>query len=759
MIKRILSLLLILCLLTAVSALAEPVNISLMAQKEGQNSNFYATGGAAIGDTVYVITGESIERWAPGETVTTRLPVEFLNTDYSPSEDVEAATAAGKAAFSRLLSDGQTLYGLNMTSGQLWKVADASGALDKPQMLVQLEWDSMLRTSQIGDYAYTPQSGEMTIVDGVLYFAMTDWERQDKPYGLSGWDLATGKQTVDYPDLPMRSLAAYKDGLLIGKLFDDMNSWDEATQTQKMPQLATCDPKTGETKVLMDFTSTSVFAVRYNTQTGILYYVDGATVYRLDDVTKPATISAYLPNRVWDDANVALLPGGMYAVIDYNGLVVRGLDMPGIENGALTIYGEYGSSGHQAYVAQYPQSPVTCSDKYYDTLEQFTAAMVSGSNAVDVLRINSDYAPLSRLIDKGYAMDLSAYPAITEIANRMDPKLVSLCTRDGKLYGLPIDVSGYAIGYNKDAWEQLGLTEDDLPATFDELLDFVANWQADYGEDHTDMMLTDNGQSRDALVTWLMDAYVAEQTRAGQMIAFDTDLFRGLMQKIEDIDFADIDVPVEEQDDAFWSRMTVFSTYTMVTYPQQYRYDMQFLALPLADGLEPVMPATVEYLVVNPRTTHLDQAVQYLGVFGQNLDPSQAGVILFPDNNEPVVNPSFEQDKTDWQTTLDDYKSQLVTAKPEDVASIKDTIASYEDLLAQAEDDRYTLSAEDIATYRQQVAPYLVVTGQTPLKTWDKDGNNAFYSLRDQYMQGAITLDQFIKEMDKRLRMMQLEDE
>ena len=759
MLKKTLSLLLMLCLLTSAYALAEPVNVTLLTQAENQQNNFYLSGGAAIGDTVYVLTDKSLLRWTPGDAQATPITMTFVYGDSTPAEEGENTATEQKPAFSKLLSDGQTLYGLDMASGKLWKLTDANGPLEMPVLAVQLKWDNMNRTSSGGDYTYTPQNGEMTMTGGMLYYAMIDWERQDKPYNIYGWDLTTGEQTMDTPDVPMRTLTPYKDGLLIGKLYDDMNSWDETTQTQRMPQLATFDPKTGEAKVLLDFTDSSIYGVRYNAQTDTLYYVQGATVYKLSDLSQPATISAYLPNRVWDDVSVALLPSGMYAVINYDGLTVRGLDMPGIENGALTIYGEYGSAGHQAFVAQYPQTPVTISDQYYDTLEQFTAAMVSGSNTVDVLRLNSDYAPLNRLIDKGYATDLSAYPGITEVVSRMDPKLVNLCMRDGKLYGLPIDVSGNAFGYNKAAWKELSLTEDDLPTTFSELLDFVANWQADYAEDHTDLMLTDSGQTRDTLVSWLMDAYVAEQIRAGQPIAFDTDLFRSLMKQIEAIDFSEIDVPPEEQDDSFWNRMSVFSPYTSVTYPQQFRYDTVFLSLPLTEGLEPIMPATVEYLVINPRTTHLDQAVQYLSVFGQNLDPAQAGITLFPDNNEPVPNPTFEQDKVEWQATLDEYKAQLATAKPEDQASIKDTIASYEQLLADAESDRYSVSAEDIATYRQKAAPYLMVTGQTPLKTWNKEGKNEFYALRDQYMQGAIPLDQFIKEMDKRLRMMQLEDE
>lgn len=298
-----------------------------------------------------------------------------------------------------------------------------------------------------------------------------------------------------------------------------------------------------------------------------------------------------------------------------------------------------------------------------------------------------------------------------------------------------------------------------MPATFDELLDFVANWQADYGEDHPEYMLTDNGVARDALMSWLMEAYVAEQVRAGQMLSFDTELFRTLTTKLESIDFSEIDVPYDKQNEEFWQRQSVFSTYTTVTSPNQYRYEMQFIPLPLAEGLAPVMPTSVEYLIINPRTTHLEQAVQYLTVYASNLDKTDAAITLYPDNNEPMPDPTYETNRVQWEKDLVDYKANLETATPEQKADFESSIKYIEKMLGDADTYRYSVSPKDIATYRNDVAPYLVVTGQTPLKTWDKDGNNEFYTLRDQYMQGATTLDQFLKEMDKRLRMMQLEDE
>ena len=81
-----------------------------------------------------------------------------------------------------------------------------------------------------------------------------------------------------------------------------------------------------------------------------------------------------------------------------------------------------------------------------------------------------------------------------------------------------------------------------------------------------------------------------------------------------------------------------------------------------------------------------------------------------------------------------------------------------EEALANAENNRYVVSAEDIAHYRQQIAPYLYVAGMTPFDDWSV-GENEFFTLRQQYMDGAMSAEQYTKEMSKRLRMIELEDQ
>ena len=760
--KRILAFVLCLCMVVgATSAFAvDKVNVNLMQVTEEDRNNGTAktiASLATVGDTLYVLTDTTLESWKPGDTQATVVNDKVFNTRYADQEMITANEKANNAAYSKLFTDAETLYGLDSTTGKVWRLADAQGILATPEMTVQLDWTSMIRKAEEDEYTYNPELYDIAVMDGMLYITCTDWYTGTQTNQLDGWDLKTGAFVKSIEDKAIRSVTPYKDGLLLCKIYDDATSWDEATQTQKKPDLATVNFATEEVTTLLTFDNTSVVCPRYVAATDTLYYIAGSVVYSLPGLQQPAKVSAYLPNSVWEDAACLLLPSGMMAIGDYNGLIVRGLDMPGIENGALTVYGEYGSSGHQAYIAAYPQASVTVSDEYYNTLEEFTNAMVAGTSTVDVLRMDSDYSPMSRLIDKGYALDLSAYPEITAIADQMEPTLVSFGMKDGKLYAVPVDISANTLGVYMDNWKAIGLTEDDVPKTFMEMMDFFENWDADYAEDYPDYMLSDSGTESDSLFNWLNTNYIAYETKLGETISFDTELYRKLLTKFDGIDFSSMTTNTDSED--YWSRKSLFTFYDMASYPEQYQYNATMMIIPLDEGLVPVITASLQLMMINPRSTRLDQAVQYVTTYAQNLDFISAAITLVPDNNEAIINTSFEANLQSWKDQIAQYETDIKTATAEDQAGLKESITYLQDMVDHSDQYRYRVSAETIATYREQVAPYLVVVGQTPFNVWDDNGENELYTLQSQYLQDAITMDQYVKEIDKRMRMMQLEDQ
>ena len=73
-----------------------------------------------------------------------------------------------------------------------------------------------------------------------------------------------------------------------------------------------------------------------------------------------------------------------------------------------------------------------------------------------------------------------------------------------------------------------------------------------------------------------------------------------------------------------------------------------------------------------------------------------------------------------------------------------------------AESDRYTVSPAYIQRYQDVILPALYIGKPTVLDS--TDNTSGLKTLVQRYIDGQITLDQFIREADGKLRMIQLEN-
>ena len=342
-----------------------------------------------------------------------------------------------------------------------------------------------------------------------------------------------------------------------------------------------------------------------------------------------------------------------------------------------------------------------------------------------------------------------------------------LC-RDGKLYGLPVNVSGGLISVNKEVMEALELTQDDLPSTYMELLDFAANFYYDYGEEHQDIALFDNPRMRDELFEKIMTQYIALQMREGEAVQFDTPLMRKLLAALDAIDFTELDPYATLGDDIwesgaldefYYEKRGLFNMYTSAS-PRTFRFENGLpLVLPLDEGMEPIVPMDMDILIVNPRSAHMDQAAVYLAEYVKHYDADDENLKLFPDENDPVPNPYYEMSKLSWEENIRELDERLEKADESEKAALRDERKAMEGYLEDVEKNRMSVTAEMLAAYREQVAPYVYVTRQTPLTDWGSEAGGELRTQIAQYNSGAIDMDTFIREVDKRVRMMMLEDQ
>lgn len=765
--KHLMCTALCLCLLFS-AALAEAVDINLHVMTDYTDADAWTVrSGQVVGANLYLLVSNlysgsndgqvRLERWNAGmnepETV-----LEGLRSYRNESTDDTTPVVT------RLLADGECLYGFDESSRQVMRLVDGAGSA-AVQPLCTLEAVEQ-KPSEDGIY-YDSYVNSMFMQDGEVVRLAENYGEGESSLLVERYALDTGKLIAQQGvDSTLRALCAYKDGKYLALVQPVPGPED---MEAPMTQMAVYDPATGGTTPVATLNGSYLNNLTYDRESDTAYYCGDATIYAVPLATGESRVSAYLPVNAWSgsDTTFAALSGGMIVYANGDGTYVRRLDAPELAAGALTVANEGGTTKHMAVVAEHPELNVTLASEYPQTMEELTTAMVSGTGSMDVLCLTTSYNPVERLIDKGYAADLSGYPELMAVAGRMDPRFTQSVMRDGKLYALPVALSTNTLGVNADVMEKLGLTESDLPTTWLEFLDFAANYYYDYGEENADVVLMDLNMRR-SLFQMIRDQYVAAQLRDTGSVSFDTPLFRKLMQALEAIDFTELD-PYEVKGDKVWEgndanefyeKQQLFTRYSEASPRSMgqsgYGRSNQPLVLRLDGETEPVLPVSMTVMIVNPRSTRMDQAAAYLTAYAGHYDAETENIMFFPDQNDPVPNSYYEVQKQSYEESLRDVDSRIEKADESEKASLRETREQIQGYLDELENQRMSVTEEMIQAYREQVAPYLYVTPQTPLT--NPESSNELETLTSQYLDHAIDLDTYIREMDQRVRMMMLED-
>lgn len=765
--KHLMCTALCLCLLFS-AALAEAVDINLHVMTDYTDADAWTVrSGQVVGANLYLLVSNLysgsndgqvwLERWSAGmnepETV-----LEGLRSYRNESTD------ATTPVVTRLLADGECLYGFDESSRQVMRLVDGAGSA-AVQPLCTLEAVEE-EASEDGIY-YGSYVNSMFMQDGEVVRLAENYGQGESSLLVERYALDTGKLIAQQGvDSTLRALCAYKDGKYLALVQPVPGPED---MEAPMTQIAVYDPATGGTTPVATLNGSYLNNLTYDRESDTAYYCGDATIYAVPLATGESRVSAYLPVNAWSgsDTTFAAISGGMIVYANGDGTYVRRLDAPEMAAGALTVANEGGTTKHMAVVAEHPELNVTLASEYPQTMEELTTAMVSGTGSMDVLCLTTSYNPVERLIDKGYAADLSGYPELMAVAGRMDPRFTQSVMRDGKLYALPVALSTNTLGVNAEAMEKLGLTESDLPATWLEFLDFAANYYYDYGEENADVALMDLNMRR-PLFQMIRDQYVAAQLRDTGSVSFDTPLFRKLMQALEAIDFTELD-PYEVKGDKIWEgndanefyeKQQLFTRYSEASPRAMdqsgYGRSNQPLILRLDSETEPVLPVIMTVMIVNPRSTRMDQAAAYLTAYAGHYDAETENIMFFPDQNDPVPNSYYEVQKQSYEESLRDVDSRIEKADESEKASLRETREQIQGYLDELENQRMSVTEEMIQAYREQVAPYLYVTPQTPLT--NPESSNELDTLTSQYLDHAIDLDTYIREMNQRVRMMMLED-
>jgi ABC-type glycerol-3-phosphate transport system substrate-binding protein len=234
---------------------------------------------------------------------------------------------------------------------------------------------------------------------------------------------------------------------------------------------------------------------------------------------------------------------------------------------------------------------------------------------------------------------------------------------------------------------------------------------------------------------------------------YDTPELREVLESFRTIDF-DL---ISNDPNAEWGE-TLFTQGYDLTPLVQGGSNYSYLPLGFTEGSQPQAVMTIYLAIVNPNSKHKSEAIDYLEYLSANMTP-EFNTAVHMNANEPIENSDYIETLAGYERAIEEYDTAISQANDEEARNQlvveKRAFVEWWNFSEVQNNVRWEISAESIAAYRALVEDIDV---RAPFSINSADFGKVV-DIRDRFYEGALTVDQFIKEMDRMFYMSILEDQ
>ncbi len=378
-----------------------------------------------------------------------------------------------------------------------------------------------------------------------------------------------------------------------------------------------------------------------------------------------------------------------------------------------------------------------------ESQEALATAFLLGEVHNDVLVLDDSAFDLPNLGNKGYLMDLSSSQVLRAYAEGLDEKLKPLLWQEGKLVMVPFRVSLGVPSMHASALQAAGLS---VPGDFLALCGMIDRFDSENLQNAAGHNLLPAGNTREALIRLGISMFFQHAHARGGALSFDDPLFRDMMQRAErvrqDAGTGEDEYPIlnlyNSLDGSWWQQQEG-------DYPRAF----DFVGLSVAPGQAPVVPAYLTMLAVNSRTPLPDAAIRCVEAIVQTISPRTL-LLLTPGYSGPIPNPDYAHDRAQEEQSLRQFEQIAESARDkgtrdiyrQEADAVRQRLNEHENLI------QYLEGADTVALARA-IADHMQPQTGLMYSQWQK----AMAELVHQYAQGAIDIEQFIRQADNRLHL------
>ena len=484
---------------------------------------------------------------------------------------------------------------------------------------------------------------------------------------------------------------------------------------------------------------------------GELLYLSGSTLMALELDTGASRAITNIPIDTWG-APACVTESGVYAAGSYNGVALRAIERGEGTAETLTINDADYSGAAEEAIIRFQNAQSDAEIQSVQRGDVLTALLTkSTGDDVIILESGSGTGELYAILSRGWARPIES-ETLAEYVSGMYPALSDMLMQDGQALGVPFSVDVTVPGVSVGALKALGLTIDDVPTSWPELID----WLNGLIPTATVPLVDEYGSAeglREMFVRAILETCRLELD-AGTVSGYDTEELRAALAAVERLDaeglceltarFVD-----GEEDVAVNPLFTAYALAGVNGMTYQDYYTEIPLYVSLSSDLPKRAPLNGYVAIINPYSEHIELATRFLETLAET-DGLASRTMLRPDLNETVRSADYERNTSEYDDKIARLEEELKTAEGDAKDVIEQDLANARQTRADMENWYWIVSAQSLERYRGSDAGVVF-----DLQTRDY----SFYDVLDQYSAGQISMDDFIAALQKKLEMRRMEEQ
>ncbi len=701
------------------------------------------------------------------QTQKAELLVKYLNLEEGEgrwfSSFEEAEEKLGEEAekiLTNLFIWEEKLFAINGLNGKVMLINQETGEI------TQEETTLTVAKKEEDDFQETIFEG---VFDDDLFYTVASYGNMGYPEkNLFSINLKNNEKK-EYSTKFIHRLVDYKEGKLLAVVYDEENAYNQETQKMEDITLQVFSPKEDRLEEVVSQIPNNGLGIAYKKSEDAIYYSVSSKIYKLLP-GKEGEVVGYIDDAYGDKGQKAWITEEDTYIL-FNGwslgVTLKNVDPKNVPTTTLSISGGgYNEMVKKAFYEKHPKVPIVNIDwntENYASGQAMTQAIQSGETMTDIFYISPGYFDFETIMKKEYAYPLTENQNIADKIARLYPYLQNAVTYNGQIYAVPEDALPFpSLSYIIEVWEKVGLTQEDIPKSYMEFLDLAARWEQDLQHDYEEFAFFSgsNKLTKEELIYTIIEAYMEYYQKQGELLNFDTDLFRKMMEKIEQMNLPSSNQSAQNASVAVMGgeeeyKEGLFSRGGSSLISQRSNNYEKPLVLPLDEGMDIAQSVHVTIAFINPRSENKELAMDYLEEVMNNYRDENK-IVMYADENEPIKNENYEKELAYIEEMVKEMEEQLESGPEEEKAMVKEGLRYLKKELENKDDMYWAVSAEGIEVFNGYV-PSLFVSKGNILYSSDEESNLS--TLLENYINGAMNLSQFISEANRRVQMVALENE